>query len=974
MPDHLFSTAVAFGQPFALVLLLLLPLAGAVALAGSPRATRGRRIAAVGLRCLVLTSLVFALSGARLTRASDRLAVVFLVDASDSVGADGLARAEDMVNRAIAAMPDGDRAATVLFGADAVVERAMGEDNRAEPFRSRPTATATDIAGAVRLGLALFPEGASRRLVVISDGEENRGDLEAAAMMAAANDAQIVTVGLTPPDGPEVLVADVVAPARARAGDTFDVQVRVESARETPGTLRLLGDGAVLKEEAVQLRAGVNTFAVAVAVGDRGFRTFTASVSTPDGADTAFQNNQLSAFTDVAGPASALLLEGTPGEADALAAALRAGGLLVETKPAAGAPSDLPAYAGYDAVVLVNVPAQTLGRAMTTLQQYVRDLGRGLVAVGGDASFGVGGYFDTPLEETLPLRMDLRDPKKMPQVSVDFTIDKSGSMGRCHGEEGNGQARIEAGLPKTDLAKEAAFQAISMLGPSDEVGVVAFDDEAVQILPLAAISEQGDIAGALAAIKPEGGTNIYAGLAEAVEAMRGATGKVRHIILVTDGWSNTGDFDALLAEMKANGITLTVIGAGGGAADFLQDLAERGGGRFYAAADPHEIPGIFLKETKVALRAYIVEGDISLARGAPSPILDGIAALPNLQGYVSTTPKATAQTVLLSDRAEPILAQWQYGLGRGVAFTADAKNQWASGWVGWDGFARFWTQTVRWAAAGPGGDVGVTLDRNGPDGGTAITVDSADPSGAFRNDLLTTVSVLGPNGTRQDLSLAQDAPGRYTGATGELPPGAYLLAVTQREIADGPVVAGATSGLVVGYSPEYGPSHGTGPATLERARNLTGGAALDAGTITDAFRHDLAPAKTQYPLWPWLVLLALVLLPVDVAVRRLAIGRRELAGLRARLIPSRARTVAPAQRRPAHTAPLLKIRETRRPAARDPAPDADADARAGAGPGANHSPPGPAEPPQPAAPAGPSAGVRSELLAAKRRAMGRRTE
>ncbi len=952
--------SLSFAEPIALVLLALLPLAGLVALAGSAKATRKRRTAALVLRCIVLTSLVLSLSGVRLGQASERLAVVFLVDASDSVGAVGRATAQDVVNAAISGMPDGDRAAVVLFGEDAVVERAMGESRLGEPFRSQPTGSATDIAGAVRLALALFPDGAAPRIVVVSDGEENRGDLEAAAMMAAANDVQISTLGLERPDTPEVLVSDVQAPARARAGDTFEIQVRVNSTQETAATLRLLGDGAVLKEEPVRLRQGENTFTVSVTVPERGFRTFTASVSTATGADTTFQNNELSAFTDVAGPAAALILEGAPGEGAALAAALEAGGLQVTVLPADQAPADLPSYASYDATVLINVPASTLGQTMLTLQSYVRDLGRGLITVGGDSSYGLGGYFNTPLEETLPVRMDIQDPQNLPQLSVDFTIDKSGSMGRCHGDGSGSRAQIESGLPKTDLAKEATYQAIQLLGPSDEVGIVAFDDEAVWIAPTLPLSEQPDIAAALAAIQPEGGTNIYAGLSAAVDSLVQARGRVKHIILITDGWSNTGDFDALLQQMAENSITLSIIGAGGGAAEFLEELAERGGGRFYAVTDPHEIPAIFLKETKLSLRAYIVEGDIPLAAGAPSPIMEGIAAVPPLRGYISTTPKATAQTVLLSDRAEPVLAQWQYGLGRSVAWTSDAKNQWAAEWVSWAEFSRFWTQTVRWASAAPGGDVDVDLDRHV--GGTRVTVDSAGPTGAFRNDLETTVSVLGPDGARQDVQLQQEAPGRYSGELGDLPQGAYLLGVTQRDGPGGPVVAGATSGLVVGYSSEYGPSSGQGLATLERARQLTDGFTLDPAHPEDAFSHDLPAATVQTPLWPWLVLLALLLLPFDVAIRRLNLGGRELAAFRATI--QSARTPSPAGS--SHTATLRAgLNRARRPSDH-PSDSASTQHQS--------DPPGTPPPPPEIQPPRPTSTSRGVLLAAKRRATQRSPE
>jgi hypothetical protein len=183
-------------------------------------------------------------------------------------------------------------------------------------------------------------------------------------------------------------------------------------------------------------------------------------------------------------------------------------------------------------------------------------------------------------------------------------------------------------------------------------------------------------------------------------------------------------------------------------------------------------------------------------------------------------------------------------------------------------------------------DVQVTLDRHGA--GTAITVDSADAGGAFRNDLLTSVAVLGPDGARQDVPLTQVGPGRYTGELGDMPPGAYLLGVTQQAEPGGPIVAGGTSGLVVGYSPEYGAPSGDGAATLERARDLTDGLALDPARPADAFVHDLPPATVQTPLWPWLTLAALLLLPFDIAVRRLVIGRRELAGIVAALrrVPS----------------------------------------------------------------------------------------
>jgi hypothetical protein len=303
-----------------------------------------------------------------------------------------------------------------------------------------------------------------------------------------------------------------------------------------------------------------------------------------------------------------------------------------------------------------------------------------------------------------------------------------------------------------------------------------------------------------------------------------------------------------------------------------------------------------------------------------------------------------------------------------VAWTSDAKGQWGADWIGWDGFSTFWTQTVRWAAAGTTSDVQVTLDRDGA--ATSITVDSADASGAFRNDLLTTVTVLGPDGSRQDISLTQVAPGRYSGEIGELPPGAYLLGVTQREEPGGPVVAGATSGLVVGYSPEYGAPTGDGQATLERARDIAGGIALDPNRPADAFLHDLPPATVQTPLWPWLTLAALLLLPLDIAVRRLAIGRRELAGLRAAVgrRPSRA-----PEHRATHATVLVSDQRRRlrqRRDARSPEPKPSDEAISTRSPSQTGSPAAERVEGQPAQPERTSS-TTGDLLAAKRRAIRR---
>ena len=182
-------------------------------------------------------------------------------------------------------------------------------------------------------------------------------------------------------------------------------------------------------------------------------------------------------------------------------------------------------------------------------------------------------------------------------------------------------------------------------------------------------------------------------------SLEGATATRRHIILLTDGWSSSGQYDAILAKMKAAGITLSTVGAGGGSNPFLESLAKQGGGRFYAANNPSSIPDIFLKETQQVSGQQIVEEPFFPIQTSSSPILRGLdAGLPQLRGYNGTTIKPAAQSVLVTARDDPLLAQWQYGLGRSVAWTSDSTGRWAKDWVGWSGFNRFFSQLV---SAGP---------------------------------------------------------------------------------------------------------------------------------------------------------------------------------------------------------------------------------------------------------------------------------
>ena len=306
-----------------------------------------------------------------------------------------------------------------------------------------------------------------------------------------------------------------------------------------------------------------------------------------------------------------------------------------------------------------------------------------------------------------------------------------------------------------------------------------------------------------------------------MKSLDGVTATRRHIILLTDGWSTSGQYDEILAKMKAAGITLSTVGAGGGSNPFLESLATKGGGRFYSASNPASIPDIFLKETQQVSGQQIVEEPFFPILTSSSPILRGLDdGLPKLLGYNGTTAKPAAQTVLVTSRDDPLLAQWQYGLGRSVAWTSDSTGRWAKNWLAWPDFARFFSQLVSWTFPGEETDgIEATFDDVG--GKTTLHVESVESDGSARDFYSTSAVVVGPGLEPVDVDLVQVAPGVYEAPLGEVEPGAYAVRVTQIKPGTSPL--GRTIGLVAPTSAEYR-LLGANEPFLAALRNATGGA------------------------------------------------------------------------------------------------------------------------------------------------------
>lgn len=913
---------IGFDRPDLLWLLAAIPVLWAVVLLGPRKLSLRRKIVVSAARTLVWAVVVLAVAGATWRTEVDDLAVVFVLDRSASLGPAGRDEAVAWVRESLAAQGDHDLAGVVVVGNDALVEAEPREALGFAGVESDPDPNQSDLAAGIRLATALLPGDRTRRIVVLSDGEQTRGDAARQALVAAGEDLDLAVVPVGGDRGPEVLVEDVVAPARVDQGAAYDVRIVARAERETDAKLRLWRNETYLGEVPVHLAGGRATaIPISQEATEPGLYRYRAvlEVATP-GADGFPENNTAIATVQVAGRPRILVVEGAPGVGRHLAEAMRGEGLDLDVKGPADLPAGLEELRGWSAVILVNVPAYALTvRQQESLRSLVVDLGRGLAMIGGDHSFGVGGYHDTPIEEALPVKMDLEDKSRFPKLAMVLAIDKSGSMGGGQGS-------------KAALAAEAAVLTAQLLSARDELGVIAFDDAATWVVPLRPLDDKQGTIDLIGSIRPGGGTDIYPALDEAFTGLRRSDAALKHAVLLSDGITADGAFQELITKAHAEKSTLTAIGIGTDAdRQTLSDMAKWGGGSWYLVTEPAMIPAIFTREALLASRSFLIEEPFQPAPGRTSEVLRGIpaSALPVLGGYVATEAKPLATVGWTIPDPEhpalPLFAHMRAGLGKSAAFTSDVGERWAGEWVDDPSFSQFSAQLGRWLAAGSESG-NMSVDAEIRDGELVVTVDAWDGAGGFRNFLDGEARVVSPDLEVESLELVQIAPGRYQATRAVDQDGSWMVGV---ELADGENRVGqGVAEVVQPYSPEFR-ARTAGGALLQELGRVGRGGVLAAPA--DAFRRPEVARLVPRPLWPALLALATLLFLLDVALRRLDFGwdRRartvELAtnAATARVWQqARAKPVAPGERSAA-----AEVQEIPPPTA--PVPEVDPDSYAG---------------------------------------------
>lgn len=852
--------AFALESPGLLALLAALPLIFGVlrySLAGSPLA---QRLLSGVVRATVIALVVLALAGTHWLRASREPAVLVIADLSDSAPEDAPDQARAILADIEAARPAGARAGLVSIAATPEIRTPVARNPEFPEAIAPPEDRGeTRLADALRLAREAMPADTVNRVLLLSDGNETAGDAREMARRLAERGIRVYTRAWDQADRPEVLLEDLAVPSEVKRGQSFRIQAVAHASAASTAAFTLYRDGFKVGEQEIAIEAGANAITFDETSAPDGLVKYELHVAAPE--DHFADNNVSSGVVFVAGEPRILLLEGKEREGRHLARALEAENIRVDYREGRGMPAALEELAAFDAIIFSDVPATDVSaRQMELLRSYIEDLGGGFIMIGGEESFGLGGYYRTSIEQALPVRMRSERQKDTPSIAIMLVIDKSGSMGG----------------DKIELAKEAAIAAVELLGSRDYAGVVAFDGAPQWIVELQGAGNQTGIIQQVMQLQAGGGTHIAPALEEAANALASVPATLKHAILLTDGQSQPGDYAGIVNRMVNGQVTVSTVAVGDGAdTALLQEIARWGRGRYYFTADPFDIPQIFTRETMSASKSSLVEEPFLPVVTRSAPVIQSIDwdSTPFLLGYVVCTAKPTAEVPLITERGDPLLASWRFGLGKSVAFMSDAKSRWAADWLGWPGYSRFWAQVVRDTLRDTRQQgVETRIVHRGESG--RIVVDAATDAGDFVNGLHGAVQMVRPSREIETVALRQTAPGRYEAEMDTSETGSYLFKIRQTLDAAGEdVYADFTRGLTISYKPEY--RHlGTNTEFLEALARDTGGSFNPAAEDLFAVSPEES-VRIRRDIGAWLLAAALVLFVVDVAMRRL-----DLAGYR----------------------------------------------------------------------------------------------
>lgn len=841
--------------------------AAAPRLRGGP----GRKSVIFFLRGTALLCAILALADLHRTHKEQRLTVVFLIDVSESIPSTQHKEALKQINAAAAKLKPTDRFGIISFARETSVLREIRpkqdlppEDSSAALLEMLAEQTlgreGTDILTALKRTIRLLPDNYHRRIVLFSDGTHNTGGTAPKDYLPllSASDVEILTIPLNPVKD-AVRVVQLQLPTQVRKGQRFGIDAVIETDGSIPKlNATLYHEDTPIDEFEWTLSSGRHIRSLLTQqISEEGIHTYRLKLNLTDEIP---ENNQADGIVQIQDkPKASVYTEGDLADIVQLETVLEENGFSVEVMSPAEMPTELIALQRSDVLILNNVSADSLSSEQRQhIENYVHDLGHGLVVIGGRRAYGPGGYTDTALERALPVEMTPRERKDA--VAIVFVLDTSGSM-----------ANYVGARQKIQLAIEGVRTGIRNLDEEDVAGILGFNTDVHRIFDLTA--DHSALISAVSNLRPTGGTTKIKDATEnAYQMLKANAAKRKHIVLLSDGKSDGAEsvFLELAAQIADARISLTTIAIGDANRQLFTKIAEIGDGHPVFVQNLQELPSV-LTEAVRETRRYIVQEPFQPVIVVPSePILAGTGIPPELHGYVSTTEKETAQVFIRSHKEEPVLAGWNFGLGKSIAWTSDVQPAWAKAWIPWENFGKFWGQVINWVLPATDTDADFDLSVSLHHGVAQASIDTRTSSQASYK-----LHVVGPDGTSESVEIQQRTPTRYSGTFQMSNSGAYIV-TAQREGDE----HRHTEVLSLSYPAEYA-EFGVNMPLLKML--AAGTAGIYEPTPTQITRPAGTPIENQVPLARVLLVAAAILFVLEMILRRFSIANWHLTAFFERL-------------------------------------------------------------------------------------------
>ncbi len=818
-----------------------------------------RSTVALLVRLTVFGIFILALAEPRVVSQNHGLALIYALDVSDSMGEKVSDQSLSYILKTAGGKPEKDAAGLVVFGHDAAVELPPRLSFPFEVVNARVAKDGTDIGKALSLAAAMVPEDQQGRIVLASDGVETEGNVAGLLDDLKSRHVAVDVLPIQYEYQHEVWLERLDLPRQVKIGETYEASVLLNSLQPGDGKLVLRENDKVIAEQSVHYERGKNRYTLPLYFREPGYYEYVATIEPPPGQDGWQENNTAINFLYLKGEGKVLLVTDPTGDArdyETLVKALKEAKRLVEVRSAFEFPRDAMSLMPYDCVVFVNVPADSFDPVqMQSLRDAVYNQGIGFLMVGGKNSFGPGGYHRTPVEEALPVDMDIQQKKVMPKGALAIVLHT------CEFPEGN------------VWAKRIAKEAIRVLGAQDEAGVLIYGNNGSGgqwgdqwVFPLTPASDYEHMVTLINQCEPSDMPSFQSIMQMGLTGLHASDAATKHMIIISDGDPSppTPELVQQFVAEKVSVSTVVINPHGGVDIPGMQALAGVTGGRHYFVMDPNELPSIFIKEAKTLKRSMIQNTTFVPTVEFFSPTLKGIDAMPPLHAYVLTTPKARSVTILKGpskDEINPVLSTWRFGLGKTAAFTSDLSPNWASDWVQWSQYESFVKQLmIEISRVEQHSDLNLQTFAAGDEG--VIQVEDYNPQESM---LEIQAQVSGPHDRQTSLPLKQTGPRRYEGRFPLWGKGRYQVAIAG-------VGAGRSEqtlgGFVVAYSPEY-LRFRSDPIMLRQIAERTGGRILSGQeTGKELFAIPREPKETSKSIVNLLLILLACLIPIDVGVRR----------------------------------------------------------------------------------------------------------